>query len=223
MVFSVTILSPIKYQSNKSSANKMRKPSPEQGGHRPVEWRRYRGVRRRPWGRFAAEVTDPEKKRKRIWLGTYDTPEEAALAYDKAAFKLLGSRAKVNFPLLIGIDDSLAVVTVRQLAQSSSKTRRNKVVEPPTNTSIRKEEESETTGYTTTFRINNGSIEGTSDQWFMPTSLPSLESPTTTQECDDTTVELRVNHDLIMDFQMGTDLDELCNFDATTPDDFLLP
>ncbi|KAB2017581.1 hypothetical protein ES319_D08G172700v1 [Gossypium barbadense] len=48
----------------------------------------YRGVRRRPWGKN--------------WLGTYQTPEDAALAYDKAAFKIRGSKAKLNFPHLIG-------------------------------------------------------------------------------------------------------------------------
>uniref|UniRef100_A0ACD5YNY6 Uncharacterized protein n=1 Tax=Avena sativa TaxID=4498 RepID=A0ACD5YNY6_AVESA len=76
--------------------------------------KKFRGVRQRHWGSWVSEIRHPLLKR-RVWLGTFETAEEAARAYDEAAVLMSGRNAKTNFPVQRSSTGDPAPATVRDV------------------------------------------------------------------------------------------------------------
>ncbi|KAL6966094.1 Ethylene-responsive transcription factor RAP2-1 [Sarracenia purpurea var. burkii] len=86
-----------------SSASTEKRKQRQHDGHGEKP---YRGIRMRKWGKWVAEIREPNK-RSRIWLGSYSSPVAAARAYDTAVFYLRGPSARLNFPEFIVEEEEL--------------------------------------------------------------------------------------------------------------------
>ncbi|KAH7567451.1 hypothetical protein JRO89_XS07G0075700 [Xanthoceras sorbifolium] len=102
-----------------STRNAENKRKSREQHHHQQQGKPYRGIRMRKWGKWVAEIREPNK-RSRIWLGSYTTPIAAARAYDTAVFYLRGPSARLNFPELIFQDGDLRDMSAASIRKKAT-------------------------------------------------------------------------------------------------------